>query len=84
MTSIRQRRASIEKARALLAESPEARARKRAEAERARDLALKEQVRARMRAMSAIDKKLDEMDRVLDQCEEMLSWLMYGRSRWSR
>jgi hypothetical protein len=75
---------SLRRARKILAESPEVRARKREAADRttakAREMLARLEVRRmleRQRAMDAIDAKLDEL-------EAVANWLLYGKSRGAR
>ena len=86
MKSLRERKAIIRKARAILRETPAARARARARAERERATAKAREALARAEARRMIErsKALDRIDQVLGEVEEQLSWILYGRSRWSR
>jgi len=84
MTSIRQRRESLKKAREILKDTIEVRARRRAEAERARDLAIKEEARRAVARMLERERAIDAINKKLDELEEVANWLLYGRSRGSR
>ena len=74
------REESLRRAREILGQTPEERARKRAAAERATAKARQTLARVEVRQMRERERALDEIDAALDQLEDQLSWLMYGRS----
>ena len=77
--------------RVLAASSPEARARKRATAERAaaaenkkRAELVVDQMLRRQAAMREIERELDQLEQEIKQLEQIGSWLIYGKSRGAR
>ena len=75
---------SLRRARKLLAETPEARARKRAAAERAATAENKKRARMVVDQMLMRERALAEINAELDRIEEQMSWLLLGKSRGAR
>jgi len=76
--------ASLRRAREILRQSPAERERQREQQRIEHERVIKEQARLEVRRRIARSRALDEIDAALDQLEEELSWLIYGRSRGSR
>ena len=75
---------SLRKARAILAQTPEARLRQRGAAERTAAEARKRQARLEVARMLERERALDAINKRLDELEEAASWLLYGKSRGAR
>jgi len=79
---------SLKKARAILAETPEVRARKQTAAERAAIESRRRQVKAevaqRLKHERERELAMTAIEKAIDQLEDEAFWLLYGKSRGAK